>query len=195
VNLTYSERELEHAFNLSKPSIIFSSPHACDKVVPVAKRLSFVKNVVLFGDDNPFEGDPFVIMLDDYIKDMQDNQTDFKAEPIDVDNHIAVILNSSGTTGLPKGVALTHANIMSSITFVQETVLKLSPIPRSERFILGKICKYFKKQPINFLFFNIRNNPMVSRFRIPDNICNLHHRRSDPGWSAQVRRGLILELH
>jgi hypothetical protein len=57
------------------------------------------------------------------------------------------------------------------------------------------LCRYFKKQPINFLFFNIRDNPMVSRFRIPDDICNLHHRRSHPSWSAQVRRGLILELH
>jgi acyl-CoA synthetase (AMP-forming)/AMP-acid ligase II len=70
---------------------------------------------------------------------MQGSGSNFEPVPVDIYNHIAVILNSSGTTGLPKGVALTHANIMSSIVFVQETVLKLSPIPRKDRFILGII--------------------------------------------------------
>lgn len=45
--------EFVHAFNLSHPKVVFTSPYAVDKVVTVAKDLSFIKQIVLFGDEKP----------------------------------------------------------------------------------------------------------------------------------------------
>lgn len=39
----------------------------------------------------------------------------FKTLTADLNEDIALILCSSGTTGLPKGVQLTHRNIMAAI--------------------------------------------------------------------------------
>lgn len=42
----------------------------------------------------------------------------FTCKPIDMRNNIMLILCSSGTTGLPKGVQLTQANLLAAASSV-----------------------------------------------------------------------------
>ncbi|XP_062557091.1 uncharacterized protein LOC134221931 isoform X2 [Armigeres subalbatus] len=129
INLTYSERELDHAFNLSKPKVIFVSPFSADRVVAAArKNRHIVQRVILFGEENPFGSD--VELFDDFQKPVSFvNPTNFYIPPVDVENHVALIMCSSGTTGLPKGVQLTHYNLMASIALLKESAELLEPPP------------------------------------------------------------------
>jgi 4-coumarate--CoA ligase len=89
---------------------VFTTPSAAKNVVKVGrKNSSFVKQIVLFGTDNPFEGKA---TLFDAFMAGQPEATDFHCDHIDMVNHTALILCSSGTTGLPKGVQLTQYNLL-----------------------------------------------------------------------------------
>jgi 4-coumarate--CoA ligase len=98
LNLTYSEREMMHAFNLSKPKIIFMSPFASEKVFNVAKTLSYVHSVILIDEENPF--DKSVTLFDDFLK-LSTNAAAaaYIPQPVNKDKSVSYILCSSGTTG------------------------------------------------------------------------------------------------
>ncbi|KAL1399115.1 hypothetical protein pipiens_008466 [Culex pipiens pipiens] len=134
INLTYSERELEHAFSLSKPKLIFVSPFSADRVVAAARRnRHIVQKVVLFGDENPFvEGQDQrdVVLFEEFQRSVTFvNPLTFYIPTVDIDQHVALIMCSSGTTGLPKGVQLTHANLLASIALLEESSNLMEPPP------------------------------------------------------------------
>lgn len=97
INLTYSEREMTHAFNLSKPKLIFMSAFASEKVVNVAKSLSFVQKIILIDDENVFGS--WVMLFKDFIGPKMTKETTFELKPVDKSKSVSIILCSSGTTG------------------------------------------------------------------------------------------------
>lgn len=119
-NPGYLENELMHALNMTRPKVIFVSPQVLQRVITVNHQLKCAETIVVFGN-----GSPGVISFNDLLN--QPIQT-FKADPVDKLNHVALILLSSGTTGLPKGVQLTQANIMTTIAHSKEAA-KLLDLP------------------------------------------------------------------
>ncbi|XP_055616636.1 uncharacterized protein LOC129762426 [Toxorhynchites rutilus septentrionalis] len=140
INLTYSERELKHAFNLSKPKIIFVSPFSADRVVSAArKNKHIVERVILFGDENPHGND--VVLYEDFQAPISFvNPQQFYIPPVNIEEQVALIMCSSGTTGLPKGVQLTHANLLASIALLKETTLLTQ---QSEEMVLLGVLPWF----------------------------------------------------
>jgi 4-coumarate--CoA ligase len=117
---------MKHVFNLSKPKLIFASSSVIEKVVKVAKSLGYVKGVVLLGDESPY-GDSFVTSWKNYFTDScADN---LRIDPVNISNQVSVILCSSGTSGLPKGVQISQFNLMAALELFQETYLKSLSIP------------------------------------------------------------------
>ncbi|KAG7200141.1 hypothetical protein KM043_000579 [Ampulex compressa] len=110
INPLYTEGELLHALNLSKPKYIFASSISVNNVKKIISRLSWLPEVVtLTGTEN---------INFPSMENLMSNipvENNFHACSVDVDNHIAAILCSSGTTGLPKGVMLTDRNILTVI--------------------------------------------------------------------------------
>nr|CAD7587074.1 unnamed protein product [Timema genevievae] len=111
-NPLYTVRELRHALNISKPIIIFCSPNCVSKIEEASEGLLFVRTLVVQGDGTPMSSRqvPFHSFL------RHEAAADFAAVDVDPEQHVAAIMCSSGTTGLPKGVMLTDRNIVACIT-------------------------------------------------------------------------------
>lgn len=135
INLTYTEREIAHALNLSKPKIIFVSPYASDKVVRVAKKLSYVKKIILMDDANPFGNS--VTLLKDFTNPKVIANVKFIPQAVDKSKTVCMILCSSGTTGLAKGVQLSQANIIVATRFCKNNILNLIEMNENERVMMG----------------------------------------------------------
>ncbi|EAA11995.3 AGAP004655-PA [Anopheles gambiae str. PEST] len=155
INLTYTEREFDHALNLSKPSILFVSPYSAERVIAVArKNRHFIKHIFLFGNENSFGAD--VVLFNDFLLQTSAiNPYSFQVAPTNVEEHVALIMCSSGTTGLPKGVQLTQRNVIASVSLLsvleasfEVPVVVLGVIPWFHAFgcltLINVICNKLK---------------------------------------------------
>ncbi|XP_065091158.1 luciferin 4-monooxygenase-like [Ochlerotatus camptorhynchus] len=124
-NPGYLQTELTHALNMTKPKVIFVSPEVAQMVITVNQKLQCAEKIITFG--NSIYNMPEVIPFKDLLSQKVETDT-INPEPVDKQNHVALILLSSGTTGLPKGVQLTHANIMTTIAHSKEAA-KLLDLP------------------------------------------------------------------
>lgn len=113
-NLTYTEDEMRHAMNLSQPKIVFASPYAIFNLEPVVKQCPFIKSLVQFGEMPLVEG---VKMFNEIFADPTlELSPGFKPAPVDMLDRVAMIMLSSGTTGMPKGVEITQSNLLASMS-------------------------------------------------------------------------------
>jgi acyl-CoA synthetase (AMP-forming)/AMP-acid ligase II len=108
INIAYKELEMDHAFSLVKPKMVFTSAYAAKRVIQTANK--FETSVILI-DDNDAENS---------FKKFLANPTteDFLAKDINIFEDVSVVMYSSGTTGMPKGVMITHANLMFALESV-----------------------------------------------------------------------------
>ncbi|XP_055850186.1 uncharacterized protein LOC129914807 [Episyrphus balteatus] len=112
-NVTYSERELDHATNLSKPKVFFCSKGCLNRVLAVAKKNKYIKHVIVFGDVSSSSDATSLNELVNSKKFV--SYPDFEPPSVNKNENVALIVCSSGTTGMPKGVQLTQMNILTTL--------------------------------------------------------------------------------
>jgi len=108
VNPAYTPEELHKAINLVQSSVLISSPELLANIKDVSKHCPSLKNTIVLGD--AAEG------YHSYSSLLDNDMSLFpRGLNIDCKETVFSIPFSSGTTGLPKGVMLTHDNILSNV--------------------------------------------------------------------------------
>lgn len=112
VNPIYTPGEMKHTLSITQPRIVFCSNKVLPKIKKLQEQMTFIEKIVVINRDWSLNG---VQCMSDFVRNLlkretilPQNFTPFNGDPKE---QVALILCSSGTTGLPKGVMLTHFNL------------------------------------------------------------------------------------
>nr|CAB3510143.1 unnamed protein product [Spodoptera littoralis] len=170
LNSAYSKNELEHTISISKPKYVFLSPDTHNKFYNTIVGTKIVEKFYIFGDS---VNDPNISKFNNLIKTYV-NIDSFKpvSDPVNGLAQPALILYSSGTTGLPKGAKLTHLNLISTVnqpSHITKDLIFLSNAPWSNTFgIMSTMDELVHNRTIVYLTrFNVEQYlSCIQKYRI-----------------------------
>ena len=103
LNPAYTEYEVRHQLLDSRADLLITVPAFLETAISAIAGTG-VQEIVVIGDADG--ATPLSSLMG----------TPIEAQiPVDLDNHIVVLPYSSGTTGLPKGVTLSHRNLVANL--------------------------------------------------------------------------------
>ncbi|XP_019931222.3 uncharacterized protein LOC109621595 [Aedes albopictus] len=130
LNPAYTSTELEHVLKLTQPRAVFVSPIAVKTLLSVANTVPSIKMITLIGaKERPHKRVTLFRELFDRNK-LKSART-FTPQPVSLKDQVALMVLSSGTTGLPKAVQLTHYNIMAVLAYIRDDLKTFSLSPTS----------------------------------------------------------------
>ncbi len=129
VNSLYSSSDLIHQFNDSGARFLLTIPEFLDRALPAAQETGIEKIFVL-GDASGIEGVSA-------FSELLDNEGNAPEVSINPKTDLVALPYSSGTTGLSKGVMLTHENLISNM------VLSCQPNPVDENDSMIAVLPFF----------------------------------------------------
>ncbi len=146
IDIYLKPKEMAYMLNHSEAKAIFISSGLLSKLNEIKDELSHVKKIITF---DSLEGYTFV---DDLIKKGEElrkkdkNDESFINAEVDEED-IASLLYTSGTTGVSKGVMLTHKNILSDVDAVyqefsfdeKDRAVSVLPLHHSYEFTAGLV--------------------------------------------------------
>ena len=108
VLINYFTGEMSHMLNILRPVIIVCSNKTVDVICAASQCLHCVQGIVIF-DELPSSAQTRLVPYSSLLQ----RKDDITPVSVNTKTHPAAILCSSGTTGMPKGVLLSHSNIAS----------------------------------------------------------------------------------
>lgn len=106
--------------------------------------------------DNQKSDHQFTISLKDFINiSIKDyfNVEDHVCNSVDIYDKVALIVYSSGTTGLPKGVQITQANMMDCLQTYRESFNSMKQLYNGQ-FIVLSVAPWFHSMGFIYMFMS-----------------------------------------
>ena len=125
VNPASTAEEIGAQFTDSKAAIVITTVELLDKVRTARTLASSIREIIAFGDNH--DETQFDSL---YADGSHQVRTPNIATRIDPSTDVAVLPYSSGTSGTPKGVMLTHRNIVANLAQVSDASSMLSESDR-----------------------------------------------------------------
>jgi len=113
-NPIYTAHELVHQLKLSRSTFILTHPQFINTATAAAKVVGIPESNILLvtkGDNLPFITVPDLIKIGASAPEI----TPLKLAPGESKRKVALLNFSSGTSGLAKGVLITHANVIANV--------------------------------------------------------------------------------
>lgn len=114
INYLISEEDIAHIYKDSGVHTIISAPDYLDKVKSALASIPGKVNIIMVGPEAPEGTLSFQQLIEMADENLEMEKTD--------DDEIAVLVYTSGTTGKPKGVMLSHHGLYSTAKMQQDTI-------------------------------------------------------------------------
>ncbi|XP_048510853.1 4-coumarate--CoA ligase 1-like [Athalia rosae] len=105
-----TSKNFQHLMNTTKPKMVFVCEELVSTIVEAANEAELDATIIVFGGASGLLDYESVIA-----EPGEDEVEDFECTPIERPEEIAVIMSTSGSTGLPKSVALSHGGILKQL--------------------------------------------------------------------------------
>ncbi|XP_063705109.1 probable 4-coumarate--CoA ligase 1 [Culicoides brevitarsis] len=130
LDVSFDQKDLDHMLGLTEPKFIFAEEDVLVKVKVALERLELSSRIFCFSNLENIES------IQNFFKNpiSQEEIDDFVPTQIsDTENHIGIIICSSGTTGLSKGVCLSEAVLVAQLlrafpSISNDTILAFSSV-------------------------------------------------------------------
>lgn len=114
LNPMYTGREIEYIVNNSESKALITKETFYPNVAKVRDKLTTLEHLIVQSDNPP----PSTYSYDKLLKGSSDKLLDVEVRPDDR----AIVLYTSGTTGIPKGVMLSHNGVLLNAELTKDAI-------------------------------------------------------------------------